>query len=295
MKPILRIAALLLLVGALVIFAAGAIAAEGALHPARRHVASLCPCIAHTSCRDATVHAPDGATLRAWYYEPDRPNGGAVLSLHGVGASREDMVAVGAVFLRAGYAVLEPDLRGHGESGGITTYGIAEEQDVHAWAEWMLRQPAIHRLYGFGVSLGGSVLLEGLNSEPRFRAVIAESAYSDFTAIANERMRRLMPNGFKWVTAPFVESGILWTRLRYGISLDRSSALNAVQRTHVPILLIHGLADANTVPENSRILAAANPAETRLWLIPNDGHAAAWRTARKEFESRVIQWFMEHP
>jgi len=170
----------IVLLGGSILFLAGALAAESALRPPRHTVASVCPCIAHVTCRDAQVNAPDGTRLSGWYFEPDAPIGGALLLMHGVGDTREGVVSLGSVFLRRGYAVLTPDLRGHGESGGLTTYGVREGQDVHAWADWMLQQPHIARIYGFGASLGGSELLEALDREPRFRAVIAESAYSSF-------------------------------------------------------------------------------------------------------------------
>jgi pimeloyl-ACP methyl ester carboxylesterase len=278
-----------LAVATLALFGAGAVAAEGALHPARRTVASICPCIAHAQCREAMIKSPDGTPLRSWYFEPGSGNGAAVILLHGIGATREDVVSLGSVFLKAGYSVLTPDLRGHGESGGIVTYGIEEEPDVHAWADWMLRQPHVSRIYGFGASLGASELLESLNRESRFGAVIAESPFASFPGIATERMGRIT------LLAPLVvDSGLLWVRLRYGVDVRQSSALEAVRRTHVPVLLIHGLKDGRTSPDNSRELAEANPGVTQLWLIPKAGHANAWATAGKEFEGRVLAWFAEH-
>ena len=285
MKPI-RIAAAVLLSGALILCAAGALAGEGAVHPVRLPVARVCPCYTHARCRGARI-----GDQRAWYFEPDAPHGGAVILLHGVGDNRQSMLSLGNVFLRAGYAVLAPDLRGHGESGGIATYGVLERDDVHAWVSWMLGQPRVTRVYGFGASLGASVLLESLDRESRFRAVVAESAYSDFPAIADERMRREFPGGLKWMAGPFVDSGLLWIRLRYSVDLKQASALDALRHTQVPVLLIHGLADGRTSPDNSRRLAAANPAATQLWLVANSGHANAWATAGKEFEIRVLGWF----
>jgi len=275
-----------LLIGSLALFGAGAVAAENALHPAKYAVAKICPCIAHVQCRDAQIASADGTLLRAWYFEPEAANGGSVIVLHGIGASREDVVGLGAVFLKAGYSVLTPDLRGHGESGGLVTYGIQEEPDVRAWVNWVLRQPDITRIYGFGASLGASELLESLNHETRFRAVVAESAFSSFPEIAIERVGRITP-----LASPLVSSGILWARLRYGTNLRDSSALEAIRRSRTPVLLIHGLEDRLTAPENSRRLADANPAITQLWMIPAAGHANAWATAGKEFESRVLAWF----
>jgi len=281
------------------VFALGAVAAENALRPARLPVALVCPCFAHVSCKSVAVTAPDGVALRGWYYTPATsitPNHKAILLLHGVGSNRQDMIALGYLFLRQGYAVLEPDLRGHGESGGLTTYGILEEGDVHAWLDWLVESGRPQQIYGFGASLGGAVLLESLKHETRFRAVVAESAYFDFPSIARERVTRVLPEGLKWIAAPFVASGMSWVRWHDGIDLRKASAADGLKSTTTPVLLIHGLADGKTSPDNSRRLATVKPANgaVQLWLVPGSGHADAWKTAGAEFESRVSGWFNTH-
>ena len=88
-------------------------------------------------CESVAIAASDGISLRGWYYtpwpKPETPVVASVILLHGVGSNRGDMVALGYLFLREGYSVLEPDLRGHGESGGLATYGVLEERDVRDW------------------------------------------------------------------------------------------------------------------------------------------------------------------
>jgi len=274
------------------------VAAEGALHPPILAVPPVCPSIDGADCSAVEIRGSDGVRLRAWYFQPAARNGGAVIALHGVGASREQAAGLARLFLPAGYTVLAPDLRGHGESGGIATYGVLEAADVHRWADWLFRSPAVTRLYGIGESLGGSVLLQSLSLEPRFRAVIAESAYSDFPSIARERIGRLLPLGTGWLAGPVVFSGLTWARWRHGIDLRRASpvaaiGIDAVRKTHIPILLIHGLADNLTSPDNSRRIAAANSA-VELWLVPGAEHTGAWITAPREFESRVPGWFAAH-
>jgi hypothetical protein len=256
-------------------------------------VPPVCPIIERATCAPAGISAKDGARLRAWYFQPQTPNGGAVIVLHGIGASREQNVAMARLLLPPGYAVLTPDLRGHGESEGLPTYGVLEADDIHRWADWLFREAHVSRLYGIGASLGGSVLLQSLDFEPRFRAVIAESAYSDFPSIARERIARMLPAGFQWLAKPVVVSGLFWTRWHYKIDLREASPLAAVGRTRVPVLLIHGLADDRTSPDNSRRLAAINP-KSRLWLVPGAGHTAAWSTAPATFEFQITQWFSEN-
>ena len=82
---------------------------------------------------------------------PLQPNGAGVILLHGVGAERSQMAGHAAYLLHAGFTVLLPDLRGHGSSAGaFISYGVLESADVHAWADWLLRERPVTRLYGAG-------------------------------------------------------------------------------------------------------------------------------------------------
>ena len=294
MKRILLVVAGMVGVTAVGLFATGAIAAEGALHPAREKIALVCPCMANETCEDAEVTSTDGVRLRAWFYTPKEPTRGTIIVLHGIGGSRNEMVHISSMFLKNGYATLIPDNRGHGTSEGLVTYGLGEEADVHAWASWLMEQKHVGKLYGFGASLGASVLLESLNQENRFRAVVAESAYSDFVAIGRERMARQAPTWLNWTAPLVVNSGLVWTRWRYGADLGRASALEAVRRTRTPVLLIHGRDDEKTSPENSVRLAEANRAVTQLWIVSGSHHADAWSTTGAEFEQRVLQFYGAH-
>lgn len=280
--------------GGFVFVAMAVYATEGAIAPPHRPVSPICPCISHVQCRDMETTSIDGTKLRGWYYTPDNPNGAAILMLHGVGGNRADVIGLGAVYERAGYSVLTPDIRGHGESGGVVTYGIQDERDVQALADWMLKQPGISRIYGYGASLGASVLLESLRMERRFRAVVAESPYSSFPGIGRERIARQAPPGLKWLAGPFVEVGLLYSRLRFGINFRESSPLEGVRHSITPVLLAHGVDDHRTGPQHSRDLAAVNPSRTELWLKEGAGHADLWGKNKPEFEARTLSWFAAH-
>jgi uncharacterized protein len=245
--------------------------------------------------KDVQVTAEDGARLSGWLFTPRAANGSAVIVLHGVADSRLGALGHAQFLLERGFTVLAPDSRGHGRSGGeMVTYGIRERGDIHSWANRLFEDPAVQRLYGVGLSLGGGVLLQSLNTEPRFRAVVADSPFATFREIADERLQQVshMPHFMVW---PIMRLGFAYARLRYGFDLRQASPAEAIRSTHVPILLIHGTADTNIPPHHSEELHAANPETTRLWLVKGAEHVDSLGTDPRAYEQKVTDWFAGHP
>lgn len=245
--------------------------------------------------KEVEVTAEDGARLSGWLFTPRAPNGSAVIVLHGVADSRLGALGHAQILLERGFTVLTPDSRGHGRSGAeLVTYGIREREDIHCWANRLFEDPAVHRLYGVGLSLGGGVLLQSLGTEPRFRAVVADSPFATFREIADERLQQVshMPHFLVW---PIARMGFAYARLRYGLDLRQASPVEAIRSMHVPILLIHGTADTNIPPHHSEELHAANPEITRLWLVKGAEHVDSLGTEPQEYARKVTEWFEGHP
>jgi uncharacterized protein len=283
---------------ALVSFSAAAVLAEGALHPLVRRrpsdTAALAYSIAQTANVSATrvcIRAADGTALTGWWLYSQSGNGRAVMACHGVADSAFGAMGYALLFLRNGYSVLVPNGRGHGDSQGFVTYGVLESKDTVRWLDW-LKANGVNAAFGFGESLGGSVLIQSLNEGADFRAVVAESPYSSFEAVADERVAPHVPLA---IAVVMVKEGLLYTRVRYGVDLGSARPEAAVRRSEVPILLIHGLADNETPPQDSQRLVNANPNIVQLWLVPGAKHTGAYAAAPQEFERRVLQWFASAP
>jgi fermentation-respiration switch protein FrsA (DUF1100 family) len=251
----------------------------------------------HARLSNVQITAADGAILRAWYAEPASPNGQAVALFHGVTDTRAGVAGFGELFLEHGYAILLPDSRHHGESGGeLATYGVLEADDIARWAHWLQARNA-GCVYGFGESMGAGLVLQSLRVDPGFCAVIAESPFSDFRQAAYDRLsdRTGLPHtlGTALSLLP-TELGILYTRIRYGIDLDLASPRNAVAHSRTPVLLIHGDADRNLLPENSARILRARATGTQLWSVPGAAHCGDWATTGEEFSHRVLGYFHDH-
>lgn len=221
-----------------------------------------------------------------------------MLVLHGISDSRAGVMGLAWLFVENHYAVLAPDNRGHGESGGeLVTYGLREADDVHRWVDWMIASEHPRNVYGVGESLGAGVLLEALARERRFSAVVAECPFANFERVAEDRVAQRMPGPplvRRGLAAPMVWAGFLYARVRYGLDFRDASPETALAGIRTPVLLIHGLADTNIYPSHSETLAARNPPNVTLWLVPGAPHTAAFGTAPDEFRARVLGWFSDH-
>jgi uncharacterized protein len=252
----------------------------------------------HAELQDVSITAADGAVLRAWYVHPRGHNGNAVVLLHGITDNREGVAGYGHLLLEHGYAVLLPDARRHGESGGdLATYGVKEADDTHRWVSWIYAHDPPQCIYGFGESYGAALMLQSLAAETRFCAVAVESPFSTAREMSYERVSRPL-HLHAWfgrtLGRPAIWSAELYARLRYGIDLLQPSPLDAVMHSTVPVLLIHAEADRSISPRHSQWMANASPDHVQLWLVPHAGHTMAWAAAHLEFESRLLGWFGSH-
>jgi len=279
--------------------------ADGTLHPGRRELsddeiegARDAVRAMHAQLSDVSIRATDGVLLRGWLLRPAHANGDAALLLHGLGDNRLGMGGYAPLLLAHGFAVLLPDARGHGASGGkLVTYGLVERNDIRQWVEFLSAETHAHCVDGMGESMGAAELLESLAVGARFCAVVAESGFASFREIAYDRMGQpfgLGPWVGRTVLRPLVEIAFVRARWRYRLNMEQVSPEDAVAETPVPVLLIHGAIDSNIPVRHSRAMHAVAP-QTVLWVVPGAHHCGAMSVAPAEFERRVLEWFRENP
>jgi pimeloyl-ACP methyl ester carboxylesterase len=247
--------------------------------------------------QDVQMTGADGAVLRAWYVQPPRPNGKAVVLLHGITGNRIDPSGYGDIFLQHGYSVLLPDSREHGQSGGpIATYGILERDDVRRWVA-LVRQRAPGCTYLLGESMGAAIALKATAVTPQVCAVAVEDPYANFREISYERLANATdtsPLFWRTLGAPVIETAIVYTWLRYRIYLPDAAPADAVQQSHVPTLLIAGTKDHDIPMHHAQELQASCADHCALWIVSGAGHGGAAVVAPVTFEYSVLSFFQKH-
>jgi predicted acyl esterase len=101
---------------------------------------------------------------------------------HGLGGSHRDTAALGAAFASRGYAVLAPDARAHGASGGLFSLdGPREVQDARNEFDWLAARPEVSdtQIGAWGISLGGGAVLNSAVAGVPWKALETVETWSD--------------------------------------------------------------------------------------------------------------------
>lgn len=305
---LLRYGVALVAVWTLTCSAAGIVATEWALHPGRRSLGPKLEAQAqaiaernHAKLTEVFILATDGAKLSAWSIRPLDGNGDAVILPHGHTDNRAGMLGNAELLLGHGYSVLLPDARAHGTSGGnLATYGVKEADDLRRWFDWLQQSESPRCIDGLGESMGAAQLLQSLRTTPGFCAIVAESSFASFREASYDRLGEKLHAGAwagRTLLRPAVEAGFLYARWKYGVDFEQASPQNAVAASRVPVLLIHGLKDANLPPRHSERILTHSPSRkpaVELWEPVEADHCGAAGAEPEEFGRRVSGWFEGH-
>jgi dienelactone hydrolase len=233
--------------------------------------------IPHEEPRIATA---DGRRLAAWYV-PSR-NGAAVLLSHGSGGSRGRVAAHVRMLARHGYGVLALDDPGNGASEGHSNgLGDNAQPALGAGIDYLAHRPDVDpaRIGGFGLSMGGEVLLEAAARDHRLAAVVSDGATRPVDA------ETAAPSG------AFDRAGA-WLGMQAARAISgmepSPSLIGLMPRIAPrPVLLVAGGGFPAEIPA-SRLYRAAGGSRVELWELPDTGHTAGLRTHPAEYERRTV-------
>ncbi len=221
-----------------------------------------------------SVVSADGYRLVATEFLPSEESDIWVLILHGYTGWKEEMYPFAYWYHREGYHVIVPDLRCQGESeGDFIGMGWTDHFDCMLWIDHILSQDQNARIIVHGQSMGAATVLMMTGEElpDNIIAVISDCAYTDAYSMFGEKIREW----FNLPAFPLVDSACVILRFRGGYDLKKASAIDAVAKSNVPTLFIHGEDDAMIDVQMSRDLYKAAACRKELLIVADAGHAQA--------------------
>lgn len=201
---------------------------------------------------DGSVRCPDGTALPLWTIPGGRPDGPALLLLHGWRRSRIDSLRrLPWLLPHVRFACLM-DLRGHGDAPhGPSTLGVADVEDAcaavraHPDVPWIVA----------GHSLGASVALRAsaalLRAGIRIEGVVLMSPYPDIRVPLSGRLASMGLPGF-----PVADLAARAIAALSGRETPIGRALEVVAGAAVPTVWVTCADDAIVSPEAVRELHA---------------------------------------
>jgi len=237
-----------------------------------------------------------GLTLRAWWAKPRDGGDRVVIVVHGKNSCRRDATSLlpAGMLARAGYGVLVPDLRDHGESDredGHWAGGTDEWQDVLGAWRWLRDQGyAADRIGLYGGSMGAGSVTIAMGREPAVAAAFLDSPYaniveaSTFYARANDQPGWLVPG------ALFM-GGIIGGDDLLGASPADYFRTRLAGR---PVFIVHGDDDDTIdVGESKALAQAAGEGGTVVdpWILDGVEHVQAAFVEPGTYERRLTGFF----
>ncbi len=255
----------------------------------------------------------------------------ALLVCHGAGEFKENYLELCEFLRNRGVAALAIDMHGHGASEGDRFYVDMREwvADVRAAVEFLVNHPRINRekIGAFGLSSGGTAILEAALVEPRLKTLVTLDA--------------TVRNAIPWVCAVFLQLLVLIGRVKKKLTnhdlrlpliklfgglhlvsdpeihrqlssnpraLEAFNAfplpgaaqsffvdtLKRVGEITVPTLVLWGEDDQLDTPETARLLFDALFCKKQLYIIPGNGHAGHLDRNREQVFALTAEWVLEN-
>jgi pimeloyl-ACP methyl ester carboxylesterase len=216
------------------------------------------------------------------------PRGTWVIAVHGVGATREQLLPVlPALHRRFRLPVLVPAYRNDpgapASPDGLAHLGDTEWQDLDAAMRYAVERGA-QRLVLYGWSTGAAMALRALHQSPvreRVRGLVLDSPVLDWRSAITAAVRA---RGLPGVLAPLA---VRAAEGRTGLHTGRHAEIARPARFTVPTLLVHGPDDTFAPWTVSRELAELRPETVNLHTVPGAPHTGMWNVDPKQYEETL--------
>ena len=252
-----------------------------------------------------------------------------VIVCHGAGEFKENYFELCELLAARGIAALAIDMHGHGESSG-ERFCVEMRQwvsDVQAAIDFLCSHPRVdgERIGAFGLSSGGTAILEAALIDPRLKTLVALDATvrncgnvweqlfmhvlvfaGRVTKAITKRELRIPLGKFasiKLASDPEVDRKLLADpRARAamnafpfpgGAEAFFVNTLKRVSRIKVPTLILWGEEDQVDSPKTAQLLYDALACEKQLHIIPGNGHVGHLDRNKEQVFELTATWALK--
>lgn len=233
----------------------------------------------------------DGLRLHA--YDFNQGSDVYVINVHGYASEALRTGVSSKWFYDRGYNVLAIDCRAHGKSQGeYIGMGWLDKGDIVAWANELVKENPKVKIILFGVSMGGSAVMNTTGEElpPNVKLAVEDCGYTTAWGVFAQQMRQI----FGLPSFPVLNAANFITMLRAGYNL-RDGAVEQVKKAKIPTLYIHGTADRFApFAMLDEIFQASNAPDKEKLVIKGVGHNEAMFKKPQEYWPVISRFIDKH-
>ncbi|MBR1884119.1 MAG: alpha/beta hydrolase [Clostridia bacterium] len=210
--------------------------------------------------------------------------------IHGYMSSNLSITEFAEHFLKLGYNVIMPDLRGHGKSEGkYIGMGYHERLDVIDWINYILGKNKEAKIVIFGISMGAAttMLTIGEKLPKNVKLAICDCGYTSAWDEFKYQLKRL----YKLPAFPVLYFSNFACRIWAKYSFKDASPILAITKSVTPTLFIHGSKDTFVPFEMQDILYNACSSKKEKLVIEGAEHAESHKI-NSELYFRKIDEFV---
>lgn len=235
----------------------------------------------------------DGLKLAARFF--DNNSHKAIILFHGYrsSATRDFSCAV-KMYCELGYNILLVDERSHGQSEGkLITFGVKERKDVLTWVNYYLKYiDSDAEIFLGGMSMGATTVLlaAGLELPNNVKGIIADCGFTSPADIMNKVARQAFHFNAGFIL-PVMD---IFCRIFGHFGIYGVSTLEALKKTRLPILFIHGKND-NFVPcEMSESAYRSAAGDKYILTVEGADHGMSYLLASKDVSEKITGFLKKY-
>ena len=215
------------------------------------------------------------------------------LLIHSYRSSHIFMNPYAVEYRARGYNTVQPDNRAHGRSGGKWIgMGYLDQFDILCWIRYILKKDPDAEIVLHGVSMGASALmmLSGQKGLPEsIKVIIADSGYTS----ASDYLSWKLKQRFHLPPFPVIPITNISFKIAAGYYMKDASAIEAIKKNNIPILIIHGEDDQTVPVEDAYRLFDAASGRKDLFIVAKTGHGEAVNVVPEAYWNKVWDFIKE--
>ena len=214
---------------------------------------------------DIFIKSYDELKLHAYFIDAQSKK--TVILFHGYrSCGKKDFSGIMKYYFEKGFNLLLVDQRAHGMSEGkIITFGVKEKFDAVSWVEYIKERIPSGRIYLGGMSMGTTTVLMASSLVTGVSGIVADCGFTSPKEIIT-RVAKHKHFPF-WTVKPVLIMARLFAKFDCS-----ETTIEAVKKTNIPILFVHGKSDKFVPCEMTERNYASCASQKQIVLVENASH-----------------------